>query len=389
MTTRPLDTASFVTTASTIAAPVDSHTRIQTKTYFKGLNALRFYAALSVVVQHIIHSPTDWYHVALPETLITRFFLMGADAVNLFFVLSGFLITYLLMMERQRTGTISIRKFYGRRILRIWPLYFTILALVAFIIPLLVPNFDNPLHNVNLLMMLVFFLGNVGYVFFYPFPPLEHLWSIAVEEQFYLIIPVLMKLRQNVVPVFVSVIIVFWGLQLIVSSLPLVLGNIILTMRYDCMALGGLFAYAYFHRLPILQTLSHRLTVTAALIVVGLTIAFRWEIYSHSPIAIYNIVTSLAYAVLIVNVALREHVANALGQPMLEQLGNISYGIYMYHPLLLFVFFKTTYAILPSEVYQMLMYPVIIGSTIALAWLSYRHMETPFLKMRDRLKVAR
>ncbi|MCC6615738.1 MAG: acyltransferase [Anaerolineae bacterium] len=370
-----------------MSAPARS--RASTKTYFKGLNALRFYAALSVVVQHIIHSPTDWYHVAKPETLITRFFLMGGDAVNLFFVLSGFLITYLLMLERQRTGTISIRKFYGRRVLRIWPLYFVILALVAFVLPLLITDFANPLHNPGLLTMLVFFLGNVAFVIYYPFPPLEHLWSIAVEEQFYLVIPLLMKIRRNVAPVFVGVIALFWLLQMVASQLPSVAGDIIMTMRYDCMALGGLGAYAYFHRLPILRTIAHPVAVTAALIVVGMTIVFRGEIHDHSPVAAYNIVTAVAYTTLIINVAMRDRVANRLGQPVLEYLGSISYGIYMYHPLLLLIFFRATFTVLPVEIYQLMVYPIIIGSTILVAGLSYRFLETPFLKLRDLLKVAR
>ncbi|MEP6985313.1 MAG: acyltransferase family protein, partial [Chloroflexota bacterium] len=96
------------------------------KIHFKGLNALRFYAAVSVVVHHVMYNPNVWYGLPnLPDT-VGRFFINGTDAVHLFYVLSGFLITYLMLVERERTGTVSVKKFYLRRVLRIWPLYFAL-----------------------------------------------------------------------------------------------------------------------------------------------------------------------------------------------------------------------------------------------------------------------
>jgi peptidoglycan/LPS O-acetylase OafA/YrhL len=77
---------------------------INRKKYFKGFNALRFYAALSVVVQHFSYSPHDWFGAALLPVTLEVLFLNGTDAVNLFFVLSGFLITYLLLLEQAQSG---------------------------------------------------------------------------------------------------------------------------------------------------------------------------------------------------------------------------------------------------------------------------------------------
>ena len=116
--------------------------------FFKGLNELRAIAALAVVFHHIesyksedslasvIHIPQLSYFVSN----------LGNHGVHLFFVLSGFLITYLLFVEQERFGKINVKDFYIRRVLRIWPLYYLIVFLSFFIVPLL-PNFFTCLKN--------------------------------------------------------------------------------------------------------------------------------------------------------------------------------------------------------------------------------------------------
>src|SRR5688572_30760956 len=99
----------------------------QAKVFFKGLNGLRFFAALAVIITHVelmkgvFGLPSYWQE--------PFFFDLGGLGVYFFFVLSGFLITYLLLVERRQIGRISIKKFYVRRILRIWPLYYFIMVL--------------------------------------------------------------------------------------------------------------------------------------------------------------------------------------------------------------------------------------------------------------------
>src|SRR5262249_9751887 len=83
---------------------------------------LRFFAAMSVVFFHL--GITEIYGKSRKNFFLSWIFLDGGDAVTLFFVLSGFLITYLLLAELKKLGTIQVRKFYVRRILRIWPLYY-------------------------------------------------------------------------------------------------------------------------------------------------------------------------------------------------------------------------------------------------------------------------
>ena len=92
---------------------------------FPGLSALRALAALFVVIGHI---PLNQAAARIPSPSWGAFFFRGQPAVLFFFTLSGFLITYLLLAEHEATGTISVRSFYIRRALRIWPLYFSVVA---------------------------------------------------------------------------------------------------------------------------------------------------------------------------------------------------------------------------------------------------------------------
>jgi len=103
------------------------------KLHFPNLNSLRFFAAAVVIIHHI-EFIRNLFNI--PSRYMNPFFHeVGKLGVVLFFSLSGFLITYLLLNERNTTGRISLKKFYMRRVLRIWPLYFFIVILAFFILP--------------------------------------------------------------------------------------------------------------------------------------------------------------------------------------------------------------------------------------------------------------
>ncbi len=357
------------------------------KIHFKGLNALRFYAAVSVVVHHIMYNPNVWYGLPnLPDT-VGRFFINGTDAVHLFFVLSGFLITYLMLVERERSGTVSVKKFYVRRVLRIWPLYFALILITAFVLPLIISGFKNPLANPVLAVLLVLFQGNIAFILYYPFPPLEHLWSIAIEEQFYLVIPHIGKAGANLVKVFITIIVFWWSLMAITGWLmPDNFFTILIAyMRYDCIAIGGLFACAYYYKYSLLKWIYHPLVSGLSFVVLAVIAIFIPETLGIP----YTVFTSVSFGVLILNVSTNEKFFLKLGHPWLESAGNWSYGIYMVHPFLLLVFLSAVNTHMNEPIYQFAIYPIIITATIVLSWLSYRYFETPFLRLKDTFKVAR
>jgi peptidoglycan/LPS O-acetylase OafA/YrhL len=168
--------------------------------FFPGLNVVRAYAALAVLVYHM-RQLMMLFHVPIDENFyngLYRVFPRGEDGVMLFFVLSGFLITYLLLAEQGRTGTVHVAKFYVRRILRIWPLYYLLVLIGFWFLSQSVKSAKVPflLRDDLFLPRLAFYLAlmpNVAYALWPGGLPIGHLWSIGVEEQFYLVWPLLMK----------------------------------------------------------------------------------------------------------------------------------------------------------------------------------------------------
>ncbi len=218
-------------------------------TLFKGLNALRFFAAILVVMHH---SETIKQKNGLANVEWLGLFRNGGNAVTFFFVLSGFLITYLLLKERKKSGNVNVKNFYWKRILRIWPLYFLLVIIgtvgLPVIFSLLKVNYDMPYHLGQTWYYFLFFLpGLVTFFFGHHF--LEPLWSIGVEEVFYLIwAPLFKRCKKRILTVLVAVILIkivltILGIYFIKNELYHFLVS---TFQFEAMAAGGLGAYFIF-----------------------------------------------------------------------------------------------------------------------------------------------
>ncbi|HKR07344.1 MAG TPA: acyltransferase, partial [Bacteroidia bacterium] len=170
----------------------------ENKIYFKNLDSLRFIAAMMVYLQHGVSG--SYKYLPIKNTVWEQFLATisnGETGVSIFFVLSGFLITYLLVSEYELKSKISLRNFYIRRLLRIWPLYFLIVSFTFLIYPFLksLIGMNNPLGS-NFLYHLTF-LSNFDVI------NIEKncegnaalsqniTWSVSIEEQFYLFWPLL------------------------------------------------------------------------------------------------------------------------------------------------------------------------------------------------------
>jgi len=179
----------------------------QVKIFFNGLNELRALAALAVIWHHIElfknrDALTSLFNLDMFSYFIDK---VGKNGVYLFFVLSGFLITFLLLKEKERYNTILFKKFFLRRIFRIWPLYYTIVIIGFVLIPFLAYSFDifksapyyfkiiSDPNNYSLdsVLLYIFFLPNVALSCGKAVAGSSHAWSVGVEEQFYILWPIL------------------------------------------------------------------------------------------------------------------------------------------------------------------------------------------------------
>lgn len=354
--------------------------------FFPNLNGLRFIAALWVIVHHIeqiklIFKVDNYWHLPFVD-------LIGKLGVVLFFVLSGFLITYLLLQERQVTGTIAIRHFYLRRVLRIWPLYYLIVILGLFILPQ-IPFFDIPIYSDLLhrsfwvkVLLLMAILPNLVAT---PIPHINQTWSIGVEEQFYAFWPLLMKKIGHPLRVALGTIVVYLVIKfslLLLPTLGIRSSAIVFVTKFwnsfnvDCMAIGGVIAWALFYqREGVLRVLFSRWTQIIAYLLTTFMIVRGVEIpYLHQE------VYACFFAVIILNLAANKQTLIRLEHPVLHYLGKISFGIYMYHMIAIIIAFKVLQPRFPGN--NWLLYSTTLLLTIGLAAASYEWFERRFIKAK-------
>ena len=373
----------------------------ENRVYFKGLDGLRAIGALSVVLGHLELIKSEF---SIPNLLHLSFYknTSGHLGVILFFVLSGFLITYLLMEEKKTFNTISLKRFYFRRILRIWPIYYLTLILLLFVFPNIIglaynakPEFSSLFHHYPTLLifflmapnLMCFGIEGIGGGF--------HLSSIGTEEQFYIFWPWLIKWFKNLM---IPLLFIFFLFALAPNFLDYINNNFFekksatfhfiqllrLFTEYfkiDCMALGGIFAYFFFKKkTKILNLLFHRNTQIIALIfgfgfwLFGISIhIFRDEFYA------------LFFGITILNTAVNPKKVISFDHKWLNYIGKISYGIYVYHWVIILLVLNFTIQFKEhSFVFNSILYICSIGLTILIAHYSFFKFELYFLKFKER-----
>ena len=363
---------------------VSSKTPAVKRFYQPELDGLRFYAFLGVFICHTLPFEGEFYHkLHLPVPWLWGATVKaGAAGVDLFFALSAFLITSLLLKEREETGDISLKFFYFRRILRIWPLYFLVIGL-GILLSHTVANQHLPWYYVAGYLL---FVGNwVHAVFGRPESIAFPLWTVSIEEQFYLIWPVIVKTfeRRGLIIAAVGMFLlatvcralfVFAG----ISGGYVYYGS---TARCDSIALGILIAL-FMGQLPKVAGFARLLLVSGG--VVGWILASAWLTDQPGPISMREvlgrlIISMAAGAILYGCLHSR---SRFLTSPWIISLGKVSYGLYLLHLTGLFLAKSMTHPVSGT----MLLVSKALGFvlTIVLAFASYRWVESPFLRLKDR-----
>ncbi|TSJ45421.1 acyltransferase family protein [Fluviicola chungangensis] len=368
--------------------------------HFKGLNTLRFIAAFLVVIHHAESLRKD--HGLKNHFKGFGLFENGQHAVSFFFVLSGFLITYLLLKERKTKNDISVKQFYIKRIFRIWPLYFLMVIIGAIIQPYFIDwfhiDYKMPYTIGETWYYFVFFVpGMVNY--FFGSNLLEPLWSIGVEEVFYLIWAPLFKwLKKHVLKLLLGVI-AFKLILIAINthwSLPGILGYLIRIHQFEAMAIGGLGAYLVFnygkqinaswiYSIPM-QILLYSLIVI--FIVFGANIHTDiWYFFFDYPL-VSAIVPNALFLYLIIGVSVVDKNLFTLENRVFSYLGEISYGIYMFHLLILsqiVELLKGMVACSGMFLETLFYYGVSIPLIIGVCALSKRTLEAFFEKKKQKI----
>jgi peptidoglycan/LPS O-acetylase OafA/YrhL len=362
-----------------IDARSESSTEVQplpgpskTRFYRPELDVLRFVAFVLVFLTHGPRlNEASW-----AGHLYNRLAGVGVYGLSLFFFLSSYLITELLLQEKERSGRVHLKAFYVRRILRIWPLYFA-----GILLGLALSAWRNDQFGFSKteLLCFVFFLGYLpGSIK----SPIGHLWSISVEELFYAIWPVLSRLPKATL-FFVSLAIFPISLALASWLAPETWYNPVIQFLFFA---AGYMAAICLHR----RNWSPIKPVRLTLLVLGVAAWFSISpLYHYLPLRcaepagyVFSAIGCVSFFLSVLGVQIGEILAPVI------YLGKISYGLYVFHlPWLrvidLFVLPRVSQNRFPIHLATGFLL------TIATAALSYRLLEQPFLRLKSRFEFVR
>ncbi len=348
------------------AAPpgsVSPEERFRSTKYFGSLDGLRALAIVAVV----------WHHTTGPERTVDvaeRGFL----GVDMFFVLSGFLITTILLRETERTGDISLRRFYARRSLRIFPLYYG-LVLASFAGSYVMSGFHFEGVRESIVPLLLYMVN------WFPTASLFFVaWSLAAEEQFYLVWPPLQKLLGffALIPLGLFVVanqLVNFGF-LFADQRE---GMDMLEITFTPICFGVFAAYLLNYRFAqAWAVLGHRLAAPlSGLILIGLLVLPSDE---TSLVGMHRLAIHVLMTTWLITLVIREdHVlAGLLKLPMLVRLGVVSYGMYLFHMFVIHVVVEML-GVLELSV---TLFVAVTVATYVVSEISFRLFEQPILRRK-------
>lgn len=363
--------------------------------FFPNLDGLRFFAFFSVFLFHSFYTnnesvAADSLFVALRQA--TRYGYLG---VNFFFVLSGFLITFLLLSERQFTGRIAIGAFYVRRILRIWPLYFVVVFLGFVVLPWLKAHFgENEVHESARLWYFLTFLVNFNDLYYGAnTPTLTLLWSVAVEEQFYLVWPLLVAAvpSRKIGWLFGGILLLSLSFRFAHVHEIKVLNLHTLSVIGD-MALGGMTAWLCWRDDKLTAAVGRwpRRAITLGYVLGIALILAESKIIQVLPG--YLVFNRLLLAIFFAFVLLEQNYAQQSFVKMRNlrfptYWGTYTYGLYCLHYIALLFAYQILHRLhLNDNALGAVFGDNGLGLIIALAmsWVSYNGYEKPFLKIKER-----
>ena len=364
----------------------------ETRILFPNLNGLRFTGALTVMLFHCytLHREIwgDFYQSGWFQA-IGKVLNKGHLGVALFFVLSGFLITYLLLDELTRNDRINVLHYFMRRILRVWPLYFVITIFGFF----LFPHLPYGVETTHELWRYLLFLSNWDELINGARENLNFLtatWSVSVEEQFYL----------------------SWGVLIALTGFrkkgffPLFFGSVItgvLVFRFfhtgdertiyfhtfsvvSDLAFGGLLAWLVVeqHIDRFFRTMPRFVLILVYILGFGALFLDGWLL--KTPLAFAaRLVPECVFGFIVLEQVYSEQSFYKIDRiPGFFEAGKLTYGFYLFHSIFIYYFAHLfqDFHLTDSIGYYALFVALVFGCTYLTAWISFRFFETPLLRLK-------
>lgn len=347
--------------------------------YMPGLDGLRAIAVIGIIIYH------------LNKQWLTGGFL----GVDTFFVISGYLITSLLLKEYEETGIINLKNFWLRRLKRLVPAVLVLLLVVG--IATLLFKSEDIVRVKHDIIAAIFYVSNwwyiakdVNYFEQFSFMPLKHLWSLAIEEQFYLFFPVVLITLLLTIKKYRNITLIFWIISLLSLMLMIVISQPHLNhsrvyfgtdTRLQTLLLGVILAFLWppFKLKAEPPKVLQRAIDGVGLFGLAFLILLFFTVQDESD-WIYDggfyIISAMTLLIIASVVHPSTLVSKLLGNPLFVYIGKRSYSLYLWHfPIISFVHSHFIAGQIPFYVYI-----VDIILTVLCAEASYRYIETPFRK---------
>jgi peptidoglycan/LPS O-acetylase OafA/YrhL len=364
------------------------------KIFFENLDGLRFLSFLVVFLYHSFFTEnTEILNSNTYDFITHRLFANGNLGVNFFFVLSGFLITYLLIEEKLKTGKIDVFNFWMRRILRIWPLFYFALLFGFYGFPILKSFFGQVPNETANIGYYISFLNNFD-VIKNGLPDasiLGVLWSVAIEEQFYLLWPLILfklPIKKYWIPFCI----------IIASSLIYrATSNVNLTNEFHTLSCIGDMAIGAFAAWLIKKSSVKtffenvkKYQIILLYLFFGVIVLFRKELFFD--FYFLRVIERAFIAVIIASIILEQNFSNNSFYKMknfksFSKLGSITYGLYCLHfiGILITITLSRKFG-LNGSLFNVVVLETIVSLVISIliAKLSYKFLESPFLRLKEK-----
>ena len=359
--------------------------------YFKELNALRFIGFVGIFFGHVFFSnDIEIVNSKIYSTLYSYGKILGFISIDSFFVLSSFLITWKGLEELKVTKKFQLKNFLIRRSLRIWPLYFLVI-LLGFLIEFMKSYFTQDISSLPSFWSFILFILNFdiiknGYEFLFF---MVFMWSISVEEQFYIFWALVLKWFQNhllKISLLIILISIIFRIYFIDDSLNLNFHTISALGNFGVGALAAIAAFNNSILITKIRDFSKTQIVIIYLISLIIFIAIP-SLQNHDLfIVIQRVLFSFVFAFIILEQTYCQQSIFKLSRiKYFNFFGKISYGLYCYHGIMITIVLKFSDYFSKSLFTSIFIFPTLIFcGTLLFSHLSYKFFESKILKLKTK-----
>ena len=359
--------------------------------YFKELNSLRFIGFVGIFFGHVFFSnDIEIVNSKIYSTLYSYGKILGFISIDSFFVLSSFLITWKGLEELKVTKKFQFKNFLIRRSLRIWPLYFLVI-LLGFLIEFMKSYFTQDISSLPSFWSFILFILNFdiiknGYEFLFF---MVFMWSISVEEQFYIFWALVLKWFQNhllKISFLIILISIIFRIYFINDSLNLNFHTVSALGNFGVGALAAIAAFNNSILITKIRDFSKTQIVIIYLISLIIFIAIP-SLQNHDLfIVIQRVLFSFVFAFIILEQTYCQQSIFKLSRiKYFNFFGKISYGLYCYHGIMITIVLKFSDYFSKSLFTSIFIFPTLIFcGTLLFSHLSYKFFESKILKLKTK-----